>query len=87
MEKSITEEVALSEYIPFESIKQIDDEGNEFWYARDLQVTLGYSKWQNFSQAINRAIVSCKSSGIRWSNHFTGVSKMVKKLISRPSIL
>ena len=40
---------------PFESIKQIDDDGNEYWYARDLQEILEYSEWRNFYKIIEKA--------------------------------
>ena len=36
----------------FDSIKQIDANGNEFWYARDLQAILEYTKWDNFLNVI-----------------------------------
>lgn len=32
----------------FEEIKHIDDNGNEFWYARELQIALEYKRWDNF---------------------------------------
>lgn len=61
----------------FESIKHINEYGQEFWYARDLQVALQYSKWNNFKKVINKAIVSCKNSSNNVSNHFADVGKMV----------
>lgn len=44
----------------FEKIKRIDEEGREFWYARELMGALGYSKWENFNKVIQRAIEACK---------------------------
>lgn len=61
----------------FESIKQYDENGSEFWSARDLQVALGYSKWGNFVNVINKAITSCETSGINSSDHFAGVGKTI----------
>ncbi|MDD2310633.1 MAG: DNA damage-inducible protein D [Desulfuromonadaceae bacterium] len=49
----------------------------EFWYARDLQGVLGYDRWENFKNAIDKAIVSCKSAGVNVSDHFRDVTKMV----------
>lgn len=49
----------------------------EFWYARDLQIQLGYVQWRNFLEVINKAIQSCENAGIKVSNHFAKVSKMI----------
>jgi DNA-damage-inducible protein D len=66
------------EYESFEQIKQIDDNGDEFWFARDLQEALGYTKWENFSKVIDRAMLACKNSGVDIVNHFVEVNKMVE---------
>ena len=39
----------------FEDIKHIDEDGKEFWYARELMVVLDYSKWENFKKVIESA--------------------------------
>ena len=46
----------------FESIKHIDDDGNEYWYARELMPLLEYSKWENFNNVIKKAVTSYKNS-------------------------
>ena len=46
----------------FESVKHIDEEGNEYWYARDLQKVLEYKDWRNFCKVIDKAIISSKKS-------------------------
>lgn len=61
----------------FESLKQTNGHGAEYWSARDLQVMLGYSQWRRFEQVIERARTSCESSGNNPSNHFAGAGKMV----------
>ena len=61
----------------FESIKHINEYGNEFWYARELQNALEYSKWDNFKRVIDKAIVACENSENTVSDHFADVGKMV----------
>ena len=62
----------------FESIKHIDENGVEFWYARELMTKLEYSKWGNFVKVIDKAKESCKNSNINIIDHFADVGKMVK---------
>jgi DNA-damage-inducible protein D len=54
-----------------------NDEGVEFWFARDLQEPLGYARWENFLTAIQRAIESCQTTGYRTEDHFRGVTKLI----------
>lgn len=54
----------------FESIKHIDDDGNEYWYARELMIALKYSNWQNFEKVINKVVNSCITSNNMVQNHF-----------------
>ena len=54
-----------------------DDPAVEFWFARDIQEPLGYTRWENFTMAIQRAIASCKTTGYDPGHHFRGVTKMV----------
>lgn len=63
---------------PFDSIKQLDDEGNEFWYARDLQKLLEYTEYRKFLPVIAKAKKACKSSGHMVSDHFADVGGMVE---------
>ncbi len=62
----------------FEDIKHIDENGIEFWYAREIMEVLQYSKWQNFEKIIDKAKTSCKNSDISVFEHFTDVSKTIK---------
>ena len=61
----------------FEDIKHIDENGNEFWYARELMAVLQYTKWQNFEKIIDKAKEACKNSGANVLHDFTDVSKIV----------
>ena len=62
----------------FEDIKHIDENGIEFWYARELMPILQYSNWQNFEKIINKAKISCENSNINVLDHFTDINKMVQ---------
>lgn len=46
----------------FEDIKYIDEYGNEFWYARELQKVLEYKEWRNFKKVIDKSIISANNS-------------------------
>lgn len=50
----------------------------ECWSARELQIILGYAKWDNFLKVIDKAKNSCESSGVMVSNHFADSGKMVE---------
>ena len=63
--------------IIFENIKHIDEDGSEYWLARELQVVLEYKKWQKFINVIESAKISCKQSNFIIDDHFTQVGKMV----------
>ena len=62
----------------FESIKHIDENGIEFWYARELMGMLEYSKWGNFTKVIDKAKEACENSNVNISDHFANVGKIVK---------
>ena len=62
----------------FEDIKHIDADGNEFWYARELQKVLEYTEWRNFSKVIDKAKESCKKAGNVEKRYFVDVNKTVK---------
>lgn len=62
----------------FEDIKHIDENGIEFWYARELQSVLNYKEWRKFENVINKAKQSCKNSDITVFEHFVDVDKTIK---------
>ena len=63
---------------PFEKIKQISEEGFEYWSARDLAKLLEYAQWRNFENAISKAKESCKNNEYEVEDHFADVSNMVE---------
>ncbi len=62
---------------PFEAIRQVGDDGIEYWSARDLAKALGYDRWENFPGVVRRAITACEGSGYPVSDHFRSLNKMV----------
>lgn len=54
------------------------EEGVEYWLARDLQQLLGYVEWRKFLGAIEKAEEACKNSGNEVPDHFVEAAKMVK---------
>lgn len=61
----------------FESIKHVDENGTEFWYARELMTMLEYSKWGNFIKVIDKTKEFCKNSNMNVLDHFADVGKMI----------
>ena len=55
-----------------------EEDGVEFWYARDLMQPLGYSRWENFNEAIKRAMASCENNEVPVNSQFREVTKLVK---------
>ena len=65
----------------FDTILHTEEGGSasvEYWYARDLMPLLGYDRWENFQNAINRAIESCETSKVEVTDHFREVTKMIE---------
>ena len=61
----------------FESIRHVNEYGQEFWYAKELQIALEYTEWRNFCKVIDKAKEACKGSKNAVSDHFVEVNKMV----------
>lgn len=75
----------------FEDIKHADKNGNEYWFARELMITLGYKDWRYFDAVIEKAKIACQNSEMLDTEHFVvdnktspmpnGGSKIVKDYI------
>ncbi len=70
----------------FEDIKHTDQDGHEFWYARELQKVLEYAEWRNFEKIISKAKLSAKNAGNLGISDFVEVNKIVEAGISSKSI-
>lgn len=73
---STEEETNYTESL-FESIRHVNEYGEEFWYARELQIALEYKQWRRFCNVIDKAKEACSGSGNIISDHFADVGKMV----------
>ena len=61
----------------FENIRHINEYGNEYWSARELQEVLEYSQWRNLESVIEKALIACENSGNTVSDHFVDISKTI----------
>ena len=61
----------------FEDIKHIDEEGGEYWEARELQRVLEYTEWRNFLKIIEKSKLACENSNYVVNEHFVEFNKMV----------
>lgn len=62
----------------FEDATKVDENGIEYWMARQLMPLFGYTKWENFEEVIGKAARACMNSGQAVDNHFANVRKMVE---------
>lgn len=62
----------------FESIKRIDENGFEYWLARELMLALEYKRWDKFNNVINNAKIACKKSNYIIEEHFSQAGKMIE---------
>lgn len=63
----------------FDDVIHTSEDGEvEFWYARELQPLLGYSRWENFELVIKKAIIACENAGGNVENHFRDTTKMIR---------
>ena len=70
--------IAQQHHATFESIRQNDASGAEFWLARDLAPLLDYPQWRNFVPVLEKARDACRNSGQPEADHFADVRKMVE---------
>ena len=61
----------------FESVKKVNDNGVEYWLARDFQTILQYSSWDKFLNVVEKAKEACRNSGHNPADHFSHMVKMV----------
>ena len=55
-----------------------NEDGVEFWFARDIQPLLAYTEWRNFEQVVQKAKLACVNAGQALSDHFVDVNKVIE---------
>jgi len=71
-------EIVIRLHSSFEAmVQKFTGSETEFWCARDLQVLLGYARWENFARVIDKAITACVNAGYDPKDHFLDITKMV----------
>jgi DNA-damage-inducible protein D len=76
--KRMKKEIIIQLHGSFEkSVRKDQKTGTEFWLARDLQGLLGYARWENFAQVIEKAKTACKTAGFEVTDHFLDITKKV----------
>lgn len=73
----MSKEISKNHQNVFEQIRLLDENGNEFWGARQLSKALDYAEFRNFLPVIDRAKEACKNSGQQIENHFVDFHEMV----------
>ena len=71
-------DLIAKEYKCFEDIKHANEDGTEYWSARELALVLDYTKWDNFHKVIKRAMIACENSGKSILDHFPEIGKMIE---------
>ncbi|MCL2087478.1 MAG: DNA damage-inducible protein D [Oscillospiraceae bacterium] len=79
-------ELQVAEYKRFDDIKQIRNDGSEYWSARELSAVLGYTQWRNFIKVTDKAMIACKNSGHEVLHDFAEVSKIVESGVAKKSV-
>ena len=74
---SVPEDAGALRSSPFEQIRHEAEDGSEYWSARELARTLGYTEFGKFRNAIQKAEVACENSGQMVEDHFAHVSEMI----------
>jgi DNA-damage-inducible protein D len=72
------DEIISAHHLTFESIRKVDEDGYEFWLARQLASVLGYSEYRHFLPVVERAKQACQKSGRIIADHFEDVLDMVE---------
>jgi DNA-damage-inducible protein D len=70
-------EIEKARHVTFESIRRVNQFGQDFWSARELGKVLGYSEYRNFLPVVDKAKEACKKSSNVVSDHFVEYHEMI----------
>jgi DNA-damage-inducible protein D len=73
----MSNEIEKVKHSTFESIRRVNQFGQDFWFARELGKILGYSEYRNFLPVVDKAKEACKKSHNVVSDHFVEHHEMV----------
>lgn len=79
-------DLVAKEYVTFEHIKHLREDGSEYWTARELYEVLEYTEWRNFAKVIDRAMMACINSGSALADNFVEVNKIVETGVATKKI-
>ena len=71
-------EIARGHEVTFDSLRHVEEDGTEYWLARELQPVLEYGTWDKFKRVIQKAMVAAEQSEIPAQDHFSHLGKMVE---------
>lgn len=74
----MTGKISKQHHATFDDVRHVDDDGNEYWLARQLAPLLGYPQWRNFLPVLEKAREACRTSGQEMTDHFADMRKMVE---------
>lgn len=74
----MSDSVARPHHDSFEWLRHVDEDGNEYWLARELMSVLEYSAWSKFRRVVERAGVACENSGHPANEHIARVGKLIE---------
>ncbi len=74
----LMKKITKKQYKYFDDIKHIDENGVEYWYARELAEVLDYVEWRNFTKVIDRAMIACDNSNHNVGDQFVEVNKLIE---------
>lgn len=72
---------------PFDSTREPDDEGNEWWSARELMPMLGYPRWPDARPVLDRAKVACRKNGQSIAENFRDAPKVFTHPTDRKQVV
>jgi DNA-damage-inducible protein D len=71
------DDITRAHHVTFESLRHVDENGGEYWLARELQPVLEYDEWRNFKRVIQKAMTAAETAKAPVQDHFVGVNKSV----------